>query len=100
MYTVHIRMQDYVYWYNMACDVRRTYAIQTLHVRYVQFSGKVGDGWSRQLSPVSHPPFSPMQRVQASHQFALCQAVCQSYRVGGWVGGAEVDSDAMLHRNA
>ena len=27
-------MQSYIYWYNMACDVKRTYAIQTLHVRY------------------------------------------------------------------
>ena len=35
-------MQDYIYWYNMACDVRCTYVTQTLHVRYVKFRGTVG----------------------------------------------------------
>ena len=59
-----------MYWYNMACDIKHTYAIQTLHVHYVQFSGKVGDSGSWQLSLVSHPPSSPfVQRDQAGHRF-------------------------------
>ena len=68
----------------MACDVKCTYATQTLHVCYVQFSGKVGDGGPWQLSTVSHPPSSPfVQRGRAGHRFAPCRALSWSCRVGG-----------------
>ena len=44
VHNAYVYMQNYIYRYSMACDVKCTYATQTLHVRYVQFSGKAGDG--------------------------------------------------------
>ena len=44
VHNAYVCVQNYIYRYSMACDVKCTYATQTLHVCYVQFSGKVGDG--------------------------------------------------------
>ena len=44
VHNAYMYVQNYIYRYNMVCDIKCTYATQTLHVRYVQFSGKVGDG--------------------------------------------------------
>ena len=84
VYTMHTCRTIFTGAYNMVCDVKHTYAIQTLHVRYVEFNGMVGDGGSWQLTSISQPPSSPfVQCGWAGHRFPLYWAVCQAYRVGG-----------------